>query len=412
MTKLQALILITIVSLPLYIIRLEIPVGNFLLPSTLLEALILLCVSLSAAKFIQEGADLGKLRTQFDLPVLLFLLAALLSVAISPDIRGGLGILKAFFIEPVLFFYSIVYVFRQSKRQLVYALIFSAFWLSGLGVLQKITGSFSLAPRELAQGRVTAVYNSANSYSLFIGPVVFLALAGFLQSKGRWRVLYFGLATLFTVVIFWTRSRGGLAGEAAAIMTFIFMFLANRVVKLRRFWPVLPLSFVLLFGLFFYQLFATYNPVNSLLLSSQAPEDTLQVRYELWLGTLNLIKDHPFFGAGLNGFKTLYANQYKLSVYQEDLQYPHNLVLNFWAETGVLGLVAFCWIVVKSFKLLGRDTLSVKNSWLSIGLISALVYSLVHGMADVPYFKNDLSAQFFVLLGLIELNLRSRKSGG
>jgi len=98
--------------------------------------------------------------------------------------------------------------------------------------------------------------------------------------------------------------------------------------------------------------------------------------------------------------------------------YPHNLVLNFWSELGLAGLLLFIWIILKYFWL-GISSLSLRGSasdrsnlttekYLVIGLISAMVVIIVHGLVDVPYFKNDLAIMFWLLaatMGSIIINL-------
>ena len=37
---------------------------------------------------------------------------------------------------------------------------------------------------------------------------------------------------------------------------------------------------------------------------------------------------------------------------------------------------------------------------LHLGVLLALGGIVIHGLVDVPYFKNDLSVEFWVLLGL------------
>ncbi|MCA9389730.1 MAG: hypothetical protein KC585_03955, partial [Candidatus Magasanikbacteria bacterium] len=68
-------------------------------------------------------------------------------------------------------------------------------------------------------------------------------------------------------------------------------------------------------------------------------------------------------------------------------QYPHNIILNFWVETGLAGLLAFFWIVF---------------AWLKKkeAMLLPLVALLIHGLVDVPYFKNDLAIVFFLVLAL------------
>jgi O-antigen ligase len=82
--------------------------------------------------------------------------------------------------------------------------------------------------------------------------------------------------------------------------------------------------------------------------------------------------------------------------------YPHNIVLNFWAELGVLGVLLFAWIFVK-YLYYGFASLSGKDKILSCGLIGALIAIIMHGLVDVPYFKNDLAVQFWVLMAIMSL---------
>ena len=50
---------------------------------------------------------------------------------------------------------------------------------------------------------------------------------------------------------------------------------------------------------------------------------------------------------------------------------------------------------------------------LSLGLIGALVYIYIHGLVDVPFFKNDLSILFWILLAIVsaghKINQRQRR---
>jgi O-antigen ligase len=119
----------------------------------------------------------------------------------------------------------------------------------------------------------------------------------------------------------------------------------------------------------------------------------------LWEGTRDLFLDRPVFAAGLSGFKELYAQKY-FTCDAEPLEYPHNWVLNFWAETGILGLAAFILLLVSYFRTVAQYLSDPKKQWLALGFIAAMVYWLVHGLVDVPYFKNDLSLEFWVIVGL------------
>lgn len=69
----------------------------------------------------------------------------------------------------------------------------------------------------------------------------------------------------------------------------------------------------------------------------QAPLLSLRYRLEYWQATAQLLFDHPLFGSGLGNFRQLYL-QYKLPGSSEEVLDPHNLVLDVWANGGLLAL--------------------------------------------------------------------------
>lgn len=385
-------VLVIILS-PLYIIRTQL-----IFPTTLLEILLITCVILTIIDFARQGFDWRSLKTNFDYLIAFLLVAALIATFKSYDLIGGLGIFKAYFLEPILFFYCLRFHSKKSGPNFIYiSLLISGIWLSLLGVIQKITGSFTLAPYEIAQGRVSAVYNSANSLALYLGPIIILSLGLFFLSVRKYlKFSYLLLFILFTIIMIWTRSRGGLIAQFGATLIFIYILLALKNKVLRNYLKVIPIICAGLIILFLYAFYLNYN----FLPSDKA--DTLQIRYLIWAGTINMLKDHPFFGAGLNGFKSLYQSQYHLPQLKEQFQYPHNLILTFWAETGLLGLAAFLSILVGAYGLVIRTIAKPKTPIFSATLIAMLSYWVIHGMVDVPYFKNDLSLEFWVVLALIE----------
>ena len=78
--------------------------------------------------------------------------------------------------------------------------------------------------------------------------------------------------------------------------------------------------------------------------------------------------------------------------------YPHNFFLNFWSETGLLGLVAILLILIKFFTDYLRTDEARRPLYLI--LISVMIAIVVHGLVDVQYFKNDLSVLFWLVVGM------------
>jgi O-antigen ligase len=130
--------------------------------------------------------------------------------------------------------------------------------------------------------------------------------------------------------------------------------------------------------------------------------NTVQSRIDLWNGAIKLIEHRPLVGAGLSGFQQ--RVQPYLTNFHSTAQFidPHNIVLNFWVETGLLGLIAAAWLIVLGFTFSWRGWRSGTPEWrpLQLGVLLAMVAVVVHGMVDVPYFKNDLSLEFWAFLAL------------
>ena len=146
-------------------------------------------------------------------------------------------------------------------------------------------------------------------------------------------------------------------------------------------------------------------PINhriAIELDFSSGSNTLVGRYGLWSASVQMLRDHPIFGAGLSGFTTVLGPYWNPS-HADRFIYPHNLLLTFWSETGLLGVVSFAWILVVGFRVGWGVWRRGAIEWRPIGLgvLLALVSVVVHGQFDVPYFKNDLSLEFWVLMGLV-----------
>jgi hypothetical protein len=72
-------------------------------------------------------------------------------------------------------------------------------------------------------------------------------------------------------------------------------------------------------------------------------------------------------------------------------------------------MLLFVWIMIK-YLYYGYKSLSGKERELSLALITALIAIIIHGLVDVPYFKNDLAVQFWALMAAMSvLYLHSEK---
>ena len=136
-----------------------------------------------------------------------------------------------------------------------------------------------------------------------------------------------------------------------------------------------------------------FSPIRSQVL----PVVTLQdwsgnVRLIQWREAWDFINDHPLRGAGLAGYQEAIAPYHKAG-YIEIFPYPHNIFLNVWIELGIVGLILFVALLVMVAQFLVRG----RYHPAALPLAAAWIALVVHGMVDIPYFKNDLSVLFWLL---------------
>ncbi len=87
---------------------------------------------------------------------------------------------------------------------------------------------------------------------------------------------------------------------------------------------------------------------------AEAPR-SLQFRLMYWTGTVRMLREHPWTGAGPGNFRESYM-PFKSDESSEEIRDPHNLLLDAWSSSGVTGLLglallsaAVLWQVLSRF---------------------------------------------------------------
>lgn len=79
------------------------------------------------------------------------------------------------------------------------------------------------------------------------------------------------------------------------------------------------------------------------LVLAEAPK-SLQYRLEYWWSSLQVIRESPLIGVGPGQFRQNYL-AHKLPRSSEEIADPHNLILDVWANGGLLALAGLGWLV-------------------------------------------------------------------
>lgn len=441
--RLDWAVMFLIVALPTYLIRFNI----FGLPSTLLEAMIWSVFIVWAIKnfsqvknnFLEnfkKNNQKIKIRYPFDWEMILLLLVALAAVAVSGFSSSALGLWKAYFFEPVLLFIVVINIMKGEKgrEKILWSLVISALVVSALAIYQKFTGMFIDNPlwAVAATRRVVSFFGYPNAVGLYLGPIV-LIMIGWLVSAviyarpDKMKTVFISLTIIFSVFsIYFAKSKGALLGVVAGLV--VFGLMANKKVR----WATIIFLILISLGV------ATYRPARNLAINNLALTNLSgQIRVAGWSDTWRMLNDGRLLtGAGLANYQTVVAPYHTEGIFIKDPNdpdaqrrlvfnaayrmahwqpleiylYPHNIILNFWSELGLSGLLLFIWIILKYFWLGIRSLKVPESRYIVIGLISAMVAMVVHGLVDVPYFKNDLAVMFWLLtatMSMINLETKS-----
>ena len=370
------MLIVTIGALPLYVVRWH--YGP--LPTTLLETLILISLGLYVVAKWREGGIPHPIRTPLDIPILLLIAAASISVFIPPDTRAALGLYRAFFIEPVLIFYIAADLLR-GEQYLRRAVVSFAIGSSVLAVLNLVAVAQALLHHTFYVGSApNALYGDANYVAMYLEPPVAFAMALLLFDRTpRWRWLGAAWLSVTGLALLLTLSKG----------SFLALLVLGVVVILRMRRWMLPL----LAGLVVVAFLVSRVPLIAQRIATS--ENSLVGRFQIYGAAIRVLKQNPILGLGLGGFDYTFRKH-------ASQPYPHDVWLTFWVEIGLLGLIAFAVIF---FGLVWRGWRALPQTegfyrvamW---GVMGSLVLWGIHGLVDSPYWKNDMSVEFWVLAAI------------
>lgn len=246
--------------------------------------------------------------------------------------------------------------------------------------------------------RATASFPGSNGLGVYLTALTPLVAGIALFSKiSREKLLFFLAALLGCIGVYLSFSRGAGIG---LFISFLFLGLVkkDRVITLFLILLLLIFPFVMPKNIREWAKSVNYNPVIML---------TCQTRIGIYRNTLNMIKQHPFLGVGINTFSRNYG-KYRLAKVEEtnptaDGYYAHNNFLHMAGEVGLLGLGAFLVFLFLIFKDIWLSFRRNKNYFLrvfSISIFAALSAYLINGFTETNLYYSRIVMVFWFLLGL------------
>lgn len=341
-------------------------------------------------------------RTVIDLPYLALVIISLISIVNSVNYLSSV---KGVFKLVINGFLFLIFVDKLRDKthvkRILLALALGACLASFDAVWQEVFGRDFIRGHELILNiglrRATAAFPNANILGIYLSPifVIVFALARYALSGTKKIAMYFAVVLTLVGIIF-TFSR--FAAVAAFAAVFIFCLIKKDRLMLTIL--MLLLASAVLFSPKAIKEWAKKVNYNPLVLMFNAD------RVSMYKSTLNMIEHHPFIGVGLNTFSLNYS-KYKLPEEGDSVTgnsvYAHNNFLHMAGEIGLLGLLAFLWLLFRLFKKCADKYRSTDDKFIKVVLLSLTVSLgafLINGLTETNLYYSRVAILFWYLAGL------------
>lgn len=129
--------------------------------------------------------------------------------------------------------------------------------------------------------------------------------------------------------------------------------------------------------------------------------DSLDSRATIWRGAIDMIRDHPITGVGLDQFLGQYGRRYvRPDGWPERYtSHPHNILLDFWLSLGIAG-IAVLWLLIEVTWRRVTGALQTPAWSLQRAGIAAVTAGFAHGMIDNSFFLPALATMTWLGLSL------------
>jgi O-antigen ligase len=310
------------------------------------------------------------------------------------------------FLQPLSIFFIAGYIFKQNPAHKNF-LLSTFYFLLGLSGVYALIQYFALLGlpaawwgNSIEPKRAIAFFVHPNFYALWSAPLLAFLIPDVFSRLKNCVIPSPGtsgekslIATTTVHVLAWllgatglllSLSRSGWFGLGIAMIIYLIVAADNKIRKI-AFGLAIATALIICY----------YPNLRYRFITPFYGEKSANSRIELWGDGARAIKKSPIFGLGLTGFSKSYG-ALNTDPTLDTHNFPHNIFLNFWVETGLLGLISFCYLVwvyiYQGFKN-RQDIIKFAVSLFLIALIA-------QGLIDNPYFKNDLALVFWVILAL------------
>jgi O-antigen ligase len=151
---------------------------------------------------------------------------------------------------------------------------------------------------------------------------------------------------------------------------------------------------------------ASPEPVRARIRSIVDPQDvTARERLYMWGSGVQIIRDHPWTGVGINGVRGVYQAYKHPDAVREQRGHLHNNVLQIAAERGLIGVTCWLWIWVafyhQAWKIFrGLAPHNHRGLALVVGSLAGVTGFHVAGLFEFTFGDAEVIILVYVLMAL------------
>jgi len=373
------------------------------LPTMVLVGLSFICAFVFVLHVI-KNKEFTFVKAPMNVAVVFFVIALLWGVINS---FATMSSLKQVMVHGsfILFYFVVINVIRTKEqwKALLKVFIASAFIVALYGIVQNFFGVSSAESwidedmfGNIGQ-RVYSFFNNPNVLGEFLVLTIPIGVALlWTKIKEEHRVLFaFVLMCMVGCMIF-TWSRGAWLGMLIAVALYL-------VISDKR-WMFAGILCVLLIPI---ALYVTGNTaiIERFISIGNTADTSTAYRVSIWNASVNMIGDFWVCGIGIgsDAYTTIYPS-YALPGAKFAL-HSHNLFLQFWVETGLIGIVSLVAVILGFIKTVFSTSVvrKIKNSDIAkilVALGAGFLGFIFQGLTDYVWYNYKILMIFWIIIAL------------
>ncbi len=244
--------------------------------------------------------------------------------------------------------------------------------------------------------RIVGTFNNPNIFAEYLVVVMCITVVSlFLSDTNRQRFIFFICLVLQFINLLFTYSRGCYIALLIAAVITIWCFD-------KRF---------LGFGIFALPFIPYVLPKNILTriasVGSFLKDSSVSYRFKIWEGSLKVIKNHWFIGAGVGtaAFSAFYKSYMLPEIVAE---HSHNWFVQITIELSVIALFVMLLIFIYSLKdvcFTVKNNSDIKHKAMLVPLVAAIAGMIFEGLVDHVFYNNIIFMLFWLVIALLNAGL-------